>query len=54
MRTISFPIRRHELYDLIDSGEGPDVEFKRQFSSPEKIAREMIAFANTRGGYILF
>ena len=54
MRPISFPIRRHELYDLIDSGEGADVEFKRQFSSPEKIAREIIAFANTRGGYLLF
>ncbi len=54
MRLISYPIRRHELYDLIDSGEGPDVEFKRQFSSPEKIAREIIAFANTRGGYLLF
>ena len=54
MREVSFPIRRHELYDLIESGEGPDVEFKRKFSSPEKIAREIIAFANTRGGYILF
>ncbi len=39
---------------MIDSGEGADVEFKRQFSSPEKIAREIIAFANTRGGYLLF
>ncbi len=54
MRPISNPIRRHELYDLIESGEGSDVEFKRQFSSPEKIAREIIAFANTRGGYLLF
>ncbi len=54
MRPISYPIRRHELYDLIESGEGSDVEFKRQFSSPDKIAKEIIAFANTRGGYILF
>jgi predicted HTH transcriptional regulator len=54
VRQVSFPIRRHELYDLIESGEGADVEFKRQFSSPEKIAREIIAFANTKGGYILF
>src|SRR5438105_682644 len=54
MRQISYPIRRHELYDLIGSGEGADVEFKRKFSSPEKIAREVIAFANTHGGYILF
>jgi predicted HTH transcriptional regulator len=54
MRFVSYPIKRHELYDLIESGEGADIEFKRQFSSPEKIAREIIAFANTRGGYILF
>lgn len=54
MRPISTPIRRHELYDLIEAGEGPDIEFKRQFSSPEKIAKEIIALANTKGGYILF
>ncbi len=54
MRKLSYPIKRHELFELIDSGEGADVEFKRQFSSPEKIAKEMIAFANTRGGYLLF
>ena len=54
MRSISKPIKRHELFELIDSGEGADVEFKRQFSSPEKIAKELIALANTRGGYVLF
>lgn len=54
MRPISTPIKRHELYDLIEAGEGPDIEFKRQFSSPEKIAKEIIALANTKGGYILF
>jgi predicted HTH transcriptional regulator len=30
------------------------VEFKRRFSTPEKIARGLIAFANTRGGYLIF
>jgi predicted HTH transcriptional regulator len=43
-----------ELYKLIEDGEGPSIEFKRKFSTPEKIAKEMIAFANTKGGYILF
>jgi predicted HTH transcriptional regulator len=43
-----------ELYKLIEDGEGPNIEFKRKFSSPQKIAKEMIAFANTKGGYILF
>jgi len=54
VRKTSHPIKRHELFDLIESGEGLEIEFKRQFSSPEKIAREMIAFANTKGGHILF
>jgi predicted HTH transcriptional regulator len=43
-----------ELYKLIEDGENSTVEFKRKFSSPEKIAKEMIAFANSKGGIILF
>ena len=43
-----------DLDRLIEEGEGFDVEFKRKVSTPEKIARAMIAFANTRGGHILF
>lgn len=47
-------MNRRDLKDLIDEGESIICEFKRKFSSPEKIAREMIAFANTKGGYLLF
>lgn len=43
-----------ELHELIENGENDVVEFKRKFSSPEKIAKEMIAFANSKGGKILF
>lgn len=43
-----------ELFKLIEEGEGSKIEFKRKFSTPEKIAKEMIAFANTKGGYIFF
>lgn len=43
-----------ELYNIIEDGENSFVEFKRKFSSPEKIAKEMIAFANSKGGMILF
>ena len=39
---------------LIEEGEGFEIEFKRKVSTPEKIARAMIAFANTRGGHLLF
>jgi predicted HTH transcriptional regulator len=43
-----------ELNDLIENGENSEVEFKRKFSTAEKIAKEMIAFANTKGGRIIF
>jgi len=44
---------RRQLFQLIDSGEGLKIEFKRKFSTFEKMAKEMIAFANTKGGEIL-
>ncbi len=44
----------HRLTELIEEGEGLHVEFKRKVSTLEKLAREMIAFANTSGGVILF
>jgi len=45
--------RKHVL-ELIEEGENLQCEFKRHFTTPEKIAREMIAFANTKGGYVIF
>jgi predicted HTH transcriptional regulator len=47
-------MKRKELLDLIEEGENLHCEFKRKFSTPEKIAKEMMAFANTKGGFILF
>jgi len=44
----------HDVNLIIEEGEGFDVEFKRRISSPEKIARTLISFANTKGGTILF
>jgi predicted HTH transcriptional regulator len=43
-----------ELQLLLEEGEGAQLEFKRKVSSPEKIARALIGFANTKGGTILF
>lgn len=43
-----------DIYTLIEDGESETVEFKRKFSTSSKIAKEMIAFANTKGGHILF
>jgi predicted HTH transcriptional regulator len=42
-----------ELKKLVAEGEGLQLEFKRKASHPEKIARELIAFANTEGGTLL-
>jgi len=47
-------MNRKLLVDLIEEGENIQCEFKRHFTTPEKISKEMIAFANTKGGYILF
>lgn len=44
----------YELNEIIENGENSHVEFKRKFTEPEKIAKEMIAFANTKGGRLLF
>lgn len=47
-------MKYRELIDLVDEGENIQCEFKRKFSTPVKIARELIAFANTKGGFVLF
>ncbi|KQS32698.1 helix-turn-helix domain-containing protein [Dyadobacter sp. Leaf189] len=38
------------LKELVKKGEGEHVEFKLKSSHPEKIVREVVAFANTGGG----
>ena len=43
---------KKKYIELIKKGESLNVEFKQRFSTYEKIAKEMIAFANTRGGYL--
>ncbi len=42
-----------ELKRLAAEGEGLQLEFKRKAAYPEKIVRELIAFANTEGGTLL-
>ncbi|MBI5464136.1 MAG: putative DNA binding domain-containing protein [Ignavibacteriales bacterium] len=39
---------------MLEEGEGFELEFKRKVPGKEKIAKTLIAFANTRGGTILF
>jgi predicted HTH transcriptional regulator len=47
-------MKRKDLLEIIEKGESLSCEFKRKFSTHEKIAKEMIAFANTNGGVMLF
>jgi hypothetical protein len=47
------PRQVQELKKLVSLGEGQTLEFKRKAAHPEKIIREMIAFANTKGGTLL-
>lgn len=42
-----------QLKKLVAHGEGFQLEFKRKAAFPEKIVREMIAFANSKGGILL-
>jgi predicted HTH transcriptional regulator len=52
----SFPIdekQLRQLRNLVSKGEGFQLEFKRKAAYPEKIVREMIAFANSKGGILL-
>ncbi|HWP81253.1 MAG TPA: ATP-binding protein [Bacteroidota bacterium] len=43
-----------DIQELLEEGEGIQLEFKRKVAGEEKIARTLVAFANTKGGTILF
>lgn len=47
------PMKLAELKKLIHQGEGLHVEFKRKIAEPLKVLREVVAFANKEGGYLL-
>lgn len=42
-----------DITKLAQRGEGLHVEFKKKAAHPEKIVKEIIAMANTDGGYLL-
>ncbi|HRP02593.1 MAG TPA: putative DNA binding domain-containing protein [Candidatus Kapabacteria bacterium] len=46
-------MRAKELLSLISEGESSSLEFKRKTTAPSKIAKEIVAIANTKGGYLL-
>lgn len=42
-----------EIIQLLDQGEGQQVEFDKVIPSPDDIAREYVAFANSDGGHLI-
>ncbi|MDR1385788.1 MAG: putative DNA binding domain-containing protein [Planctomycetaceae bacterium] len=42
------------ILDIIKAGETSRVQFKRELDNQDKLAAEMIAFSNAKGGVILF
>jgi hypothetical protein len=47
------PRQVRELKKLVSRGESASLEFKKKAAYPDKIVREMIAFANAKGGTLL-
>ena len=43
-----------ELKKIVSLGETANVQFKRRFDNQDKVAAEMIAMSNSKGGMILF
>ena len=47
-------MNKEELFEIISCGETSTVQFKQQMTTSKQIAEEMVAFANCKGGIILF
>jgi len=46
-------IMSHYIKNLIEEGEHQQLDFKYEISDSKKIARSLVAFANTDGGRLL-
>ena len=45
-------MKKKTILEIISQGENSSVEFKSGNVNPKSISREMVAFSNSRGGYI--
>lgn len=50
----TYSMTTEELKSKITCGETTTIQFKEMWTSQKEIAKEMVAFANSRGGKILF
>jgi predicted HTH transcriptional regulator len=46
-------MHKREFAEILENGESAGVEFKRTFSSFERIAKEIVAFTNSHGGMLI-
>lgn len=46
-------MKQNELIEIITNGENSGIEFKLDDIRPEQLAKEVVALANLKGGYIL-
>jgi ATP-dependent DNA helicase RecG len=46
-------MKKSEILKRIEYGEDSQYQFKENFTNSEQVAAEMVAFSNSRGGYIL-
>ncbi len=53
LRTMATHLAVHPLVRLIAEGEGQNLDFKKTITSAAKIAKTLVAFANTAGGSLL-
>lgn len=46
-------MQQSELLELIDKGEDSRTQFKKDITNATQLAQEMVAFSNTKGGFII-
>lgn len=46
-------MKKSEILKRIEHGEDSQYQFKENFTNSEQVAAEMVAFSNSRGGYLL-
>lgn len=46
-------MQQAELLELIDKGEDSRTQFKKNITNAIQLAQEMVAFSNSKGGFII-
>jgi predicted HTH transcriptional regulator len=46
-------MQQSEILELIDKGEDSRTQYKKDITNAIQLAQEMVAFSNTKGGFII-